>query len=51
MSALLIVAAGAIWILGMYLWYFHCLFRWHKWDRSRRVADVCLRCGAMRFKR
>lgn len=42
-AAVLAIAAG------MYAWYFHCLFLFHDWDRSRAVTDLCRRCGAIRI--
>lgn len=53
MSAVLILGMIAIGVIGfvvIYCWFFHCLFFWHKWDTSRIVTDVCLRCGDLRFK-
>ena len=47
---LLIAAVGLLLFVLMYLWYFHCLFFWHKWDTSRKVTALCRRCGAIRFK-
>lgn len=38
-------------LLLEWAWYFHCCFLFHVWDTSRRVTDICLRCGALRFKR
>lgn len=31
-------------------WYLHCFFFFHRWDTHRELSDVCLRCGAIRFK-
>ena len=37
-------------MLGLWAWKLHCFFFFHVWDTHRELSDVCLRCGAIRFK-
>lgn len=39
-----------LYLLIMWAWYGHCCFFFHRWDTHRDLSDVCLRCGAIRFK-
>lgn len=39
-----------LYVLIMWAWFRHCLFFFHCWDNSRKVTDLCVRCGAIRFK-
>lgn len=52
MRVLWIVAIAAICLpaAGMWAWYLHCFFFFHRWDTHRELSDVCKRCGAIRFK-
>jgi hypothetical protein len=39
-----------LYLLILWAWYGHCFFFFHVWDTHRELSDVCLRCGAIRFK-
>lgn len=47
MSAIL---TAVVILVSTWAWYRHCFFFWHRWDTHRELSDVCLRCGAIRFK-
>jgi hypothetical protein len=44
------IALVILYLAGSWAWHMHCFFFFHVWDESRTVADVCLRCGEIRFK-
>jgi|HubBroStandDraft_6_1064221.scaffolds.fasta_scaffold317319_2 hypothetical protein len=50
MITLLLLAAVGLYVLLLWAWHSHCFFLFHVWDTSRYVADVCVRCGELRFK-
>lgn len=46
----IVVAVLFVVWLAWECWIFRCLFFFHQWDKSRTQTDLCLRCGALRFK-
>jgi Flp pilus assembly protein TadG len=45
------VAILALYLFGLWGWYWHCFWFWHQWDRTKRYSDMCVRCGTMKFKK
>jgi hypothetical protein len=39
-----------LWAFSLWAWYCHCFFFFHRWQKNRSLTDICLRCGALRFK-
>jgi hypothetical protein len=44
------VAILALYLFGLWGWYWHCFWFWHQWDRTKRYSDMCVRCGTLRLK-